>query len=177
VPKPLLQVVDGANVFLNIGSNAIPHAIVLLKHRSATVRQSAALGLGSLRKRFPAANQAIPALIEALSDHEEKVRFFASLAFQEMGADASDAVPALTKVLADTDQTNSLFYLRAAAASALGKIGPPAMSAIPELKKALQEKDSNFRGHTAVAIWSIRNGIGLLPLVKWDHRQQKRFLN
>ncbi len=97
-----------------------------------------------------------------------------------MGADASDAVPALTKVLANTDQTNSLFYLRAAAASALGKIGSPAMSAIPELKKALQEKDSNLRGQTAVAIWRINSDIATtLPVLleemprtsehsKWD---------
>src|SRR5262245_59943949 len=31
-PKPLLQEVDGANVFGSIGSNSIPYAIALTKH-------------------------------------------------------------------------------------------------------------------------------------------------
>jgi HEAT repeat protein len=80
------------------------------------------------------------------------------VAFREMGADASNAVPAVTKVLADTgvgSQTNSFFYVRAAAAVALGKIGPPAASALPALKAALQESNSYLRGQAAVATWRV----------------------
>jgi hypothetical protein len=156
--KPNLQVVDGANVFGFLGSNSIPSAIALLKHDSPSVRQAAAWGFGSLRRQSAAANQAIPALIDALRDNELEVRFHAVLALKEMGADASNAVPALGKILADTGvgpETNSFFYLRAAAATALGKIGPRASSALPALKAAIQESDSNLRGHAAVAIWRI----------------------
>ena len=95
-PKPILRVVDGANVFFYLGSNSIPNAIELLKHHSPTVRQSAALGLGSLRRQSAVANQAIPALIEASGDSDRDVRFHVMLTFKEMGADASNAVPAIT---------------------------------------------------------------------------------
>jgi hypothetical protein len=157
-PKPVLEVVDGANVFFYIGSNAIPCAITLLKHHSPSVRQSAAWGLGSIRRQSAAANQAIAALIEAAGDSDRDVRLHVMVAFREMGADASNAVPAVTKVLADTgvgSQTNSFFYVRAAAAVALGKIGPPAASALPALKAALQESNSYLRGQAAVATWRV----------------------
>src|SRR5437868_6887194 len=99
-PKPLLKEVDGANVFSYLGSNSIPHAVALLKHDSPTVRRAAAWGLGGLRRQSAAAKLAIPALTEALADKDRQVRFNAALSLQEMGADASNAVPALAKVVA-----------------------------------------------------------------------------
>lgn len=182
-PKPLLQHVDGANVFFYLGSNSIPSAIALLKHDSSTVRQSAASGLGGLRRQSAAANVAIPALIEALGDNDPHVRLYAALTFMDMGADASNAVPALKKVLATTGGSSpatSLFYLRAAAARALGKIGVSAAEALPELKLAIQEPDSYLRGQAAVAIWRISSNVdATLPILlqemprtiedsKWD---------
>lgn len=157
-PKPTLQVVDGANVFFYVGSNSIPNAIALLKHPSPQVRQAAARGLGALRRQSAAANQAIPALIEALADPDRDVRFSGVLALKQMGADASNAVPAITSIVAETGvgpPTNSFLYLRAAAASTLGKIGPVAADALPELKAALREPNSYLRGQAAVAIWRI----------------------
>jgi hypothetical protein len=182
-PKPVLREVDGANVFFYLGTNSIPEAITLLEHRSPTVRQAAAWGIGSVRRQSSAANQAIPALIAALKDGEQDVRFQAVLALKEMGADASNAVPAITRVLADVGvgaQTNSYFYLRAAAASALGKIGPAALDALPELKAALIESNSYLRGQAAVAVWRVSNDVdSALPVLlhempttsehsKWD---------
>lgn len=182
-PKRNLQVVDGANVFSYVGSNSIPDAITLLKHRSPTVRQAAAWGLGVLRRQTAAANQAIPALIDALRDNERMVRWHAAFALKEMGADASNAVPALTKVLADTGtgpQTNDFFYLRAVVAVALGKIGPKASSALPALRAAMQESNPYFRGTAAVAIWRISSDVdttvpvllrdmpGIVEDSKWD---------
>ena len=157
-PKQNLQVVNGANVFFYIGPDSLPQAITLLKHHSSTVRQAAAWGIGAIRRKSYAANMAIPVLIETLSDPEREVRFHAVIAFMEMGADASNAVPALTKVVGDTGvgaQTNNFFYLRAAAARALGNIGPKAKSALPALKTALQPSDSNLRACAAIAIWRI----------------------
>jgi len=182
-PKPLLQEVDGANVLFYLGSNSLPSAIALLKHDSPTVRRAAAWGIGSLRRQSPTANQAIPALIGALTDTDRMVRLNAAMALKEMGEDASNAVPALTKVVADTGvgpQTNDFFYLRAAAAVALGKIGPPSASALPVLKTALQESNSYLCGQTAVAIWRINSDVDTaLPVLlrempatiedsKWD---------
>jgi hypothetical protein len=182
-PKPLLQEVDGANVFLYIGSNSLPYEIALMKHQSPTVRRAAAWGIGALRRQSRSADQAIPALIEALSDSDRMVRFDAALSLLEMGPDASNAVPALAKVVAYSGvgpQTNNLFYLRAIAARALGKIGPAASNALPSLKPALGESLPYLRGTAAVAIWRIDSDVDTtLPVLlrempvtvedsKWD---------
>ena len=160
-PKPLLQDVDGANVFHCVGSNSLAHAIALLKHDSPTVRRSAAWGIGSLRRQYPEARRAMPALIDALSDSDRMVRFHAALALKEMGAEGSNAVPALTRIVDNKTppSTNNDFYVRAAAASSLGKIGPVAASALPVLKAALQESHSYFRGHVATAILRINGDV------------------
>lgn len=182
-PKPILQEVDGANVFFHIGSNSIPCAIALLKHDSPTVRRAAAWGLGAVRRQSAAANRAIPGLIGALSDKERMVRFYAAGSLGEMGADGVDAVPALARVVADTgvgSETNNQFYVRAVAAVALGKIGPHAASALPALQAAIQESNSYLRGQAAVAIWRITSNVDIaLPVLlrempttsehsKWD---------
>lgn len=160
-PKPLLQEVDGANVFVYLGANSLPQAIALLKHDSPTVRRSAAWGIGSLRRQTPAARSAIPALIDALLDSDRMVRFYGALALKDMGADASNAVPALTRIVDNkvAPSTNNDFYVRAVAASALGKIGPDAAAALPALKEALNESHSYFRGQVATAILRISGDV------------------
>jgi hypothetical protein len=184
-PKPLLHAVEGVNAFVYAGSNAIPVAIPLLKHRSKTVREVAAGGLGALRRKYPAAKQAIPALTEVLSDSARMVRFDAALTLAEMGPDASNAVPALTKLLADSGRSGdpeiaSIPYVQAVAANALGSIGPPAAAALPELGNALQATNPYLRGQAAVAIWRISGDVDTtLPVLlrempgeiqdsKWD---------
>lgn len=182
-PKPPLAVVHGANAFFYIGTNSLASAIALLQHKSPTVRQAAAWGICTLRRQSPTANQAIPALTTALNDPDQYVRFYALLAFTEMGADASNAVPAITAVLAPVTTnavTNINFALYAAAARSLGKIGPAAMSALPALEAALQAPNPYLRGQTAAAIWRISGEVDTalpvllhtLPLEsehsKWD---------
>jgi len=182
-PKALLNDGDAYTVFYSLGSNSIPCAIVLLKHDSPTVRHAAAMGLAQLRKQYTAANQAIPALIEALSDTDNIVRTSAAITLQVMGPDASNAVPALAKIVADTGggpQTSSGPFTRAAAAVALGKMGPAAAAALPTLKSVLQESHSAVRGSAAVAIWRIDSDVDTaLPVLleeipradeipKWD---------
>ena len=182
-PKPLLEEVDGANAFFYIGSNSLPCAIVLLKHKSPSVRQAAAWGLSSLRRESPAAAQAIPALTDALSDKDRMVRFDAAMALKEMGPEASNAVPALAREVAFTGtgpETNAQFYNRAVAAAALGKIGPAASNALPALRAAMHESSSYLRGQSAVAIWRVTGDVDTtLPVLlnempsnnennKWD---------
>ena len=148
-------------VFYSLGSNSIPYAIVLLKHDSPTVRRAAAMGLAQLQRQYIAANQAIPALIEALSDMDKRVGILAAITLAHMGPDASNAVPALASIVANTGvgrQTSANPDLRAAAAKALGKIGPAAAGALPTLKSVLQESHSYLRGSSAVAIWRINCG-------------------
>jgi HEAT repeat protein len=181
--NPPMETVHLANVFYYSGTNAIPQELQLMKHKNPLVREAACWGMVSMRKESSAAIQAIPALIEALGDPEDKVRFCSALAIIEMGPDASNAVPALTAIVANTGtgpKTNSLFYLRAVAARALGKIGPAALSTIPVLKSTTLEHNSYLRGHAAVAIWRINGDVDTaLPVLlqempstvedsKWD---------
>jgi HEAT repeat protein len=159
-PKPDLDVLNGGTAFFYIGPGAIPQASALLRHNSPSVRAAAAVGLFSLRKRFREAGMAIPALTETLRDPKPLIRVYAARALAEMGADASNAVPALAKVAADP-RVGSLaittFALRGTAVTALGRIGPAAKAAIPALKTMLQEQtaEPTLRGSAALAIWRI----------------------
>jgi HEAT repeat protein len=182
-PKKLLNELDGMVVFCHVGSNSIPQAIALLQHPSPTVRRVAARGLEPLREKSAAANQAIPALIEALSDEDQDVRCNAAVALAAMGADASNAVPALAKIVTNMalgSPSESDVRLHAFAAMALGKIGPSAISTLPLLKASLQETNSYLSGQAAVAIWRIDGDVATaLPVLlrempgtveprKWD---------
>ncbi len=182
-PKPLLREVDGTSLFIGIGTNSIPHAIALLKHKSPTVRRAAASSFKELRRFSPAAEQAIPALIGALGDTDRRVRSNAALSLEAMGAAASGAVPALTQMVAHVGtgaESNYLFSVRAVASSALGNIGPAASNALPTLRAALHESNAYLRGQSAVAIWRISGDVDTtlpvllheVPIIagdsKWD---------
>ena len=180
---PILQEVHGANVFRYIGSNSIPCAIALLKHDSPTVRRAAAWGLGGFSPGSPTADEVIPSLTDALNDKDRMVRYFAASSLKEMGPAASNAVPALTRVVAYAGigaETNNMFYVRAIAAVALGKVGPAATNALPALQVAMHESEGYLRGQSAVAIWRISGDVDItLPVLlrempatmedsKWD---------
>lgn len=159
-PKPDFDALKGGDAVIYIGPPAIPSAIALLKHHSPSVRAAAAVGLYGLRKRFREAGMAIPALTETLRDPKPLIRVYAARALAEMGADASNAVPALAKVAADPrvgSLASTTFLLRATAVTALGRIGPAAKDAIPALKTLLQEQtaEPTLRGRAALAIWQI----------------------
>lgn len=175
-PMTIFEVYDGGRLLLLLGTNSIPHAIVLLKHRSPTVREAAANGLSKvLNSNYRAAKQgpqALPALIEALEDMD--LFPHAAWALGRMGPAASNAIPALTKVLADTHvtgdemRTNAFHRRRAIAAHVLGEIGPSALSAVPYLKAALQETyPPYFPGSAAHALLRINGDLdGAMPALR-----------
>ncbi len=181
-PKPNSPVGGGGRVFSAIGPSAVPLAIELLQHSSPSVREAAAYGIQTLRLHTTAASAAIPALSQALQDPEPKVRASAMWALATMGPDASNAVPTLTKVLANAGagpQTGGFFYQRGNAAFVLGKIGPAAGQAVPTLKSALQVPNPYLRGQAAVALWHIDGDAEtalstLLQLMPFTHESDKR---
>ncbi|MDH4132658.1 MAG: HEAT repeat domain-containing protein [Gemmatimonadota bacterium] len=69
-----------------------------LKADAPQVRNAAAYEISGLG---PAAVAAVPALIEALNDPLEVVRYPVCVALREIGPGAKDAVPALTRTLDD----------------------------------------------------------------------------
>lgn len=76
-----------------------------------------------------------------------------------MGPDASNAVPALITALENP-------YLRPEALTALGKIGPTAARAIPNLKSLLHDPDNYLRGQAAAALLRIDSDVDTaLPIL------------
>src|SRR5207249_2064441 len=74
-------------------------------------------------------------LIAKLSNKDSDVRRAAAKELSELGSEAKQAVPALTKALRDRD-----LFVRRFAAEALGKIGPDASDAIPKLALAMNDE-------------------------------------
>ncbi len=95
--------------------------------------------------------RAIPALVGALKDENERVRRAAAVALGRIGA---PAVPALIGALKDADRE-----VRRAAAEALGRIGD--REAVPALIGALKDADWEVRGAAAEAL--VRIGAPAVP--------------
>jgi HEAT repeat protein len=71
---------------------------------------------------------AVPALIEALQDHDPALRQVAARVIARIGPDAAEATDNLIVLLDDSDEA-----VRKSAVRALGQIGPPAAKAVPTL--------------------------------------------
>lgn len=152
-------------------------------HRAWYVSDQAA---AALRKIGVAAR---PALIEGLSDKDERVR---ALAAQQLGFMAFDrqSVAALLAALDDRDDS-----VRAIAASSLGRMGPAAIEAAPQLAARLNDHGEwiSFPGggigsrfsvgqHVFEALRSIRPkadqiGPALVKTLKADPRIEPAMLN
>src|SRR5262245_6436659 len=156
-------------------------AEALLKDRHDWVRSHAAMALSSIAfDDKETAKPALPALTQALKDKAAQTN--AAMALNNFGRDASPAAPALLEALKEkgnrTGVLNALQsvefgpdaqlgegvaalvdclksddkYVRQRAAWVLGRIGPKARTAIPDLTQAL--KDSNADVAKAAA-WAL----------------------
>lgn len=88
----------------------------------------------------------VPPMLKAMED--DSTIYYAMLVLAELGPDAKEAVPALTKALGHPN-----VEVRHEAAQALRAIGPDAKSAVPELIKALD--DEFVQMPAALALGSI----------------------
>jgi HEAT repeat protein len=111
------------------------------------VRMNAARALFRLKAE---AHPAIPQLIKAYEDKSNQtnigifphtIQELVILTLGSAGAGTTDTVPTLLAALegADTDG------LRRVSATALGHVGPQARTAVPQLKKLLDDKDEDVR--------------------------------
>jgi hypothetical protein len=126
--------------------------ITTLSDNNPNARASAAEAIAAIG---PAAAEALPALIKNLHHDTTEVRSSAAEALGRLGRIGlvtDEVVTELMSVLRDKDGT-----VRRHTAVALGRIGPPATTAIPALE-ATSERDQvpEVRGDAAVAVSRIR---------------------
>jgi hypothetical protein len=124
--------------------HAIYNHIKLLKEKNFQIRAYAIQALGQMGEA------AIPALLEALGNGDNRVHTGATEALGRMG---ETAIPALIKALGNGDDR-----VRAGAAEALGRMGPRAAAAIPALTVNLFDENIEVREQTDYAIRRINSG-------------------
>jgi HEAT repeat protein len=108
-------------------------------------------GVTALAAFGPLARDAVRALINiVLRRDDDDMRVGAIRALEAIGTDAAPAIPALISVL-----TQGSDRVRRAAAVLLGKFGPAARSALPALRRALNDPDADTRRFASDAILSI----------------------
>ncbi len=135
---------------MELSAGAVPSLVRCLGSGDAYVRGFAAWSLGNLG---PAAQGAVPALVEALEADDTANVVAAALA--RIGPAAAQAVPALAADLHGTEAGR-----RWRAARTLGRIGPMAEAAVPDLRAALRDPNEAVRAHAARALGRIGAAAG-----------------
>ncbi|MCI0683369.1 MAG: FG-GAP-like repeat-containing protein [Gemmataceae bacterium] len=129
-----------------------------------SVRMNAALALSRMGQ---GARPAIPALLKAIADDANKtnlgmfhhtIQELAALALGKASAGNEAAVPALLAMLESADTSEQ----QAAAARALGGVGPKARAALPRLRVLLDDSNAHVRAAIAEA-WPQIAGEKLAP--------------
>ena len=130
------------------GKGAVTALTNLVTDPNPIVRRTAIACLGSIG---PAAQDAVPALIPAITDFlQPQVQATAKFALGAIHAQAAIAVPALTNSLSVRGKSSRLLAL-----SALGKFGVEAKVAVPVLLPLLNDPDLDMRSATSNALKMI----------------------
>jgi HEAT repeat protein len=152
----------------NAAENGILSNLVKgLKHNETDIRRKAAADLAKLGEN---AREALPALIEATKDDDERVRYFVKLSLSRIG---QSSLPGLTKELSNKDAR-----VRSAVAESLGLMAPVPKAAVSALLEALRDKNSAVRANAAFALGRCKDDKAIAPLVdllKWDKNPDARW--
>jgi HEAT repeat protein len=113
----------------------------------------------------PAAKDAIPAIKRAIRSAKTSESFTPVVApvflLNELHKLGPDVVPLLVEEL---DEEGRGYQIRSA--EALGKIGPPARSAVPHLMKLLEHGNPDLRLEAACALWKIEKTDAVVGCLK-----------
>ena len=109
---------------------AVSRLIPALENDDAFVRKWAAISLALVG---PAAQEAIPSLLQEVSDRQKDAAQAARVALSEIGAPDAQQLPSLIKALGDSRDS-----VRCEAALSIGKMGPAAEQAVPLFMDTVQ---------------------------------------
>lgn len=124
-----------------------------LRSQDPKTRRAAADRLKRMNRE---ALPALPVVIETIEKYRTPEVEVCLLLLTRLGPEARDAVSALIALLGDTSLTKEQTMLRLGAAMALGAIGPEANSALPALRKTVQNATEQVvRIHAFTAIKRI----------------------
>ena len=121
----------------------------LVEHEDAFMRRKTLRQLGKLGKK---AAPVLPIVRAALDDENLRVRHAAAETAWLIDNRAELAIPVLREVLEEQWRPEE----RADAAEILGKIGPPAKAAVPELENALEADSERLRDAARAALKKIQ---------------------
>lgn len=144
---------------------AVPKLCALLQHQDATVRRYAISSLGRIG---PAAKEAVPlllphAMMKVEYNADRANRRAAIIAVAEIGPDPKDGVPFFVGLLQDPDWT-----VRVKALEGLGRLGPAAKDAAPELVKVLKGRSDRVMAQVYAAYQRIEPNEGARVTVFMD---------
>ncbi len=148
--------INAALTLANIGgkesARAVPQLLIALRQRvSLETRRQAAV---AIRNIGAPAKEAVPDLIQALSDEDGDLRAGAALALGGIGADAEKAYGALLTRVEDSQERPQTRVEAAYALSLLGRC-PDAEKSVPRILTVLanEKEPANVRGRV---IWALR---------------------
>jgi HEAT repeat protein len=138
-PEVVANVVDALAAH---GDAVLPRAVNALKNQSLRLP-----AIMLLQRLGPKAKEAVPALVAIVKDDQrEEVRHAIIDALEAIGTASKDSLPALISMLTDDN-----LDIRRAATFALGKIGPPAKSALPAIRTNFDTREEL----RPVSIWAM----------------------
>lgn len=127
-----------------------------LKDPDDTMRLRAAYALGQIS---PPAPQTVPALIKAVDDRAQEVRWYSTDSLGRLGPAAKSGVAVILKNVNEKNADGQLVNDQAffvAAAQAFGRIGPGAADASHWLLESLRHEHAPLRMAAALALWRIK---------------------
>ena len=125
--------------------------IDLLGDPDPSARADAASALGNILRLQPKSPKVVQALVAALADTSDLVRFAVGLALATDRVKAPAAVPGLVAALGDSAHPQ----MRQQAAYLIGVFGTTAASAVPSLAAALLDPDAGVRAASAEALGRV----------------------
>jgi HEAT repeat protein len=149
------------------GEEAVKPLTAALKDSEALVKQKAAASLAQLGSL---AKDAVLDLSGVLKDASPDVRAEAAAALGKIGTDAKPAVSALgASLIKDHNRQVKLKILEA-----LGSIGTDASSAVPQITKALKERDKDIKDRAIAALGEIGGKEAIRSLVEQFEARELR---